>query len=227
MTPERIITAATITTGEKHDGKELVNLIEKSEKAGIKVETIIGDGAYSEKENLNYCKENNIKNVSKLSNMVTHGNSKRNNNFEYNKDAGMYVCEAGHMAITKRKQGSKKGKTNTQVEVYYFDVEKCKYCPFKDGCYKEGSKFKTYSVKIKEDIHVEHMNYMETEEFKTLYKERYKIEAKNAELKNNYDYGNANACGKVGITIQGATTLFLANMKRIIKLNEEKNKNIE
>jgi len=30
----------------------------------------------------------------------------------------------------------------------------------------------------------------------------------------------------VGITIQGATTLFLTNMKRIIKLNEEKNKNI-
>ena len=68
---------------------------------------------------------------------------------------------------------------------------------------------------------------METEEFKTLYKERYKIEAKNAELKNVYNYGEANACGKLGITIQGATTLFLANMKRIIKLNEEKNENIE
>ena len=27
---------------------------------------------------------------------------------------------------------------------------------------------------------------METEEFKALYKERYKIETKNAELKNNY-----------------------------------------
>lgn len=34
---------------------------------------------------------------------------------------------------------------------------------------------------------------METEEFKNLYKERYKIEAKNAELKNNYGYGKANA----------------------------------
>ena len=67
---------------------------------------------------------------------------------------------------------------------------------------------------------------METEEFKKLYKERYKIEAKNAELKNNYNYGNANTCGKNVITIQGATTLFFANMKRIIKLNEEKNKNI-
>ena len=223
MTPERIITAATITSGEKHDGKELTNLIEKSQNNGIEVEAIIGDGAYSEKDNLEYCEENNIKNVSKLSNFVTHGNTQRNNNFEYNKDAGMYVCKAGHMAIRKAKQGSK----NNRVECYYFDVEKCKRCPFKKGCYKEESKSKTYSVTIKNDIHVKQMDYMETNEFKTLYSERYKIEAKNAELKNNYSYDKANACGKLGITIQGATTLFLANMKRIIKLNDEKNKNIE
>ena len=224
MTPERIITAATITTGEKTDGKELVKLIEKSENAGIEVEAVIGDGAYSEKNNLEYCEENNIKNVSKLSKSVTHGNGKNKEDFEYNKDAGMYVCKAGHMAIIKRKSGSKKN--GTQVECYLFDVEKCKHCPFKDGCYKEGSKTKTFSVKIKDDIHIKQMDYMKTDEFKKLYSERYKIEAKNAELKNNYNYGQANSCGKLGITIQGATTLFLANMKRIIKLNHEKNKNI-
>ena len=221
MTPERIITAATVTTGEKHDGKELIDLIEKSEENGIEVEAIIGDGAYSEKDNLDYCNENNIKNVSKLSKSVTHGNGKNKENFEYNKDAGMYVCKAGHMAIRKAKQGKKA--TNQQVESYYFDVEKCKHCPLKNGCYKDGAKTKTYNVKIKDDTHINQMDYMETEEFKTLYAERYKIEAKNAELKNNYDYGDANACGKQGITIQGATTLFLANMKRIIKLNNEKN----
>lgn len=225
MTPERIITAATITSGEKHDGKELINLIEKSQNNGIEVEAIIGDGAYSEKDNLEYCEENQIKNVSKLSNFVTHGNTQRNNGFEYNKDAGMYVCKAGHMAIKKRKQGSKN--KNQQVESYFFDVEKCKHCPFKNGCYKEGSKTKTYNIKLKADIHIAQMDYMKTDEFKTLYSERYKIEAKNAELKNNHGYDKANACGKIGITIQGATTLFLANMKRIIKLNEEKNKNIE
>ena len=215
MTPERIITAATITSGEKHDGKELVNLIEKSENNGIEVEAVIGDGAYSEKDNLEYCEENNIKNISKLSKFVTHGNSKRNNSFEYNKDAGMY---------DKRKTGSKKN--GTQVECYFFDVEKCKHCPFKDGCYKDGSKTKTFSVKIKDDTHIKQMDYMETDEFKKLYSERYKIEAKNSELKNNYGYGQANSCGKLGITIQGATTLFLTNMKRIIKLNQEKSKNI-
>lgn len=158
--------------------------------------------------------------------MVTHGNSKRNDDFEYNKDAGMYVCKTGHMAIKKTLQKGNEHNNYTEVDNYFFDVEKCKHCPFKNGCYKEGLKTKSYNVTIKKDIHLNHMDYMKTEEFKTIYKERYKIEAKNAELKNNYNYGNANACGKLGITIQGATTLFLANMKIIIKLTEEKNKNI-
>jgi len=225
MTPERIITAATITTGEKHDGKELQSLVEKSQNNGIQVEAVIGDGAYSEANNIEYCEENDIKLASKLSKSVTHGNGKNKGDFEYNKDAGMYVCKAGHMAIRNARQGSKKDKigVNTQVESYFFDVEKCKCCLLREGCYKEGSKTKTFSVKIKDDVHIRHMDYMETDEFKELYSERYKIEAKNGELKSNYNYNEANATGKVGITVQGATTLFLVNMKRIIKLIEEKN----
>lgn len=226
MTPERIITAATITSGEKHDGKELQSLVEKSEKAGIEVEAVIGDGAYSEKENLDYSEEKGIKLASKLSKSVTHGNGKNKDKFEYNKDAEMYVCQAGHMASKKIKSGSKcdKQDRDTRVEVYHFDVERCKVCPFREGCYKDGAKSKTFSVKIKSDIHIKHMDYMETEEFQELYKERYKIEAKNAELKNVYDYGTAQACGLLGMTIQGASTLFLSNMKRIMRIEKEKDK---
>jgi len=219
MTPERIITAATITSGEKHDGKEMQKLVEKSGKAGIEVEAVIGDKAYSGKDNIDYCEENGIKLASKLSKEVTHGKNE-GKGFEYNKDAGMYVCKAGHMATRKQKSGSKA--RGEQVESYLFDIEKCKHCPHKEGCYKEGAKTKTYNVKIKEDTHIKHMEYMETEEFKELYSERYKIEAKNAELKSNYGYDRASACGELGITIQGATTLFLTNIKRIMKLREEK-----
>lgn len=223
MTPERIITAAVITTGEKHDGKQMRKLVEKSQAAGIKVEAVIGDGAYSEKENIEYAQENGIKLASKLSSTVTHGNRSKENEFEYNKDAGMYVCKAGHMATKKVKSGSKKGKSgiNTQVESYFFDVEKCKHCPLKAGCYKEGAKTKSYSVKIKSDTHIAHMDYMETDEFKELYSNRYMIEAKNAELKNQYGYNTAQACGLLGMTIQGASTIFISNMKRIIKLKDE------
>lgn len=223
MTPDRIITAATITSGEKHDGKELVDLIEKSEEAGLKVEAVIGDGAYSEHANIEYTNENEIKLASKFSKNITHGN-KKDDKFEYNKDAGMYVCEAGHMAIKKIKSGSKKDKTgkNTEVELYFFDIEKCKRCPKREGCYKEGSKSKTYSVKIKTQEQIKHMEYMDSEEFSTLYKERYKIEAKNGELKQQYGYGDATGCGILSMNIQGASTIFLANMKRIIKLIDQK-----
>ena len=110
MTPERIITAATITSGEKHDGKELTALIEKSEVSGIEIEAVIGDKAYSEKDNIEYCENKKIELASKLSKVVTHGVGKNKEDFTYNKDAGMYVCKAGHMAIRKAKQGSRKTK---------------------------------------------------------------------------------------------------------------------
>lgn len=203
--------------------------MEKSRAAGVEVEAAIGDGAYSEKDNLEYAKTEGIKLVSKLSKSVTHGNGRNKDKFEYNKDAGMYVCQAGHMAIKKVKSGSKcdKNGNNTQVELYYFDVEKCKRCLHKAGCYKDGAKTKTFSVNIKDDVHLKHMDYMASDELKKLYNERYKIEAKNGELKSQYGYGAANACGLLGITIQGASTLFLANMKRIIKLKQEKSKEIQ
>ncbi|WP_257008407.1 transposase, partial [Bacillus sp. FJAT-45350] len=52
LSEERIITAAVVTTGEKNDGKQLETLIEKSMEAGMEVDTVIGDAAYSEKGNI-------------------------------------------------------------------------------------------------------------------------------------------------------------------------------
>ena len=49
----------------------------------------------------------NIKLVAKLNPSVTQGFRKKEDEFEFNKDAGMYVCKAGHMAIRKARQGKK------------------------------------------------------------------------------------------------------------------------
>lgn len=95
MSEERIITAAVVTTGEKNAGKQLETLIEKSLIAGMKVETIIGDTAYSEKQNIIYTNEHEMKLVAKLNPSVTQGYRKKEDEFEFNKDAGMYVCKAG------------------------------------------------------------------------------------------------------------------------------------
>ena len=55
----RIITAATITSGEKPDGKELPELVEKSRKAEMTVENVIADRTYSGKDNNGFvCNKN-------------------------------------------------------------------------------------------------------------------------------------------------------------------------
>jgi transposase len=60
MTEERIITAATITTGDKNDGKELEALYSKSKDTGMEIDTIIGDSAYSEKGNIELAQREEI-----------------------------------------------------------------------------------------------------------------------------------------------------------------------
>ncbi|MDQ0201280.1 hypothetical protein J2S10_004486 [Neobacillus ginsengisoli] len=146
MSEERIITAAVVTTGEKSDGKYLQELIEKSQITGMEIDTIIGDTAYSEKENIRY----------------------------------------------------------TRIK-YLFDIKKCKVCPFREGCYKEGAKSKSYSITIKSTEHLDQEAFQNTEAFNELAKTRYKIEAKNSELKNRHGYDTA--AGLLGMEIQGATCL--------------------
>lgn len=219
MSDERIITAATITTGEKSDGKELEALVEKSRAVGIDVETVLGDTAYSGKENLELAQDN-FELISKLNPIITQGTRTKEDEFEFNKDAGMYVCEAGHMAVRKARQGKKGGGCN-QADTYYFDVEQCKCCPVREGCYKDGAKSKTYSVTIRQDIHQAHMAFQETAEFKEKARERYKIETKNSELKSRHGYDVASSSGLVGMQLQGAITIFLVNIKRILKLMVE------
>jgi transposase len=217
MTEERIITAAVVTSGEKGDGPELPKLLEISQENGIDVDTIIGDGAYTGKENLKLTSEQNIKVVARLNVTIAQGARKDEDKFDYNKDADRFVCPAGHMAIRKARQGKKNVGTN-QIQTYYFDVEKCKTCSLKEGCYKEGAKTKTYSVSIKSDLHQEQISFQETDYYKEKAKHRYKIEAKNSELKNVHGYDRAISYGITNMQMQGAIAIFAVNLKRILKL---------
>ena len=223
MTEERIITAATITSGEKTDGKELPKLVQKSKAAGIQIESVIGDMAYSEKKNIEAAKEGDYELIAKLNPIITQGNRRKEDEFEFNKDAGMYQCKAGHLAIHKYFDKRKKDKKNKNPRmVYFFDIEKCKCCPYRGGCYKEGAKKKTYTETIICDSHSEQVKFQETEHFKEKMRERYKIEAKNSELKHRHGYGVASSSGLICMEMQGAMTIFAVNLKRIIKLMNEK-----
>ena len=101
--------------------------------------------------------------VSKLHPIVTHG-------IEFNKDARMYV-KAGHMA-TQKKYDKRKGNENNSRIRYLFNVEKCKVCPFQEGCYKKRAKTKSYDVTIKSEEHSDQEAFQQTDEFKEMAKSR-------------------------------------------------------
>lgn len=220
MNNERIITAAVITTGEKSDGKYLQDLIEKSQETGMEVETVSGDTAYSEKDNIRYAKKNNLELVSILYPQIIQGSRTKEEEFEFNKDAGMYVCKAGHMASRKAREGKREKGKNSRIK-YYFDIEKCKVCPLREGCYKEGAKSKSYTVTIKSTEHNDQEVFQNSEEFKEIAKSRYKIEAKNSELKHRHGYDVASSAGLFGMQIQEAIAIFAVNLKRIMTLMKE------
>ena len=91
----------------------------------MNVETVIGDTAYSEKDNLAYSAQNGIELVAKLHPMITQGSRKKEDEFAFNKDAGRYVCKAGHLAIRRARQGKKdQGKNQKDTVDDYIELGK-------------------------------------------------------------------------------------------------------
>jgi IS5 family transposase len=217
MTEERIITGLEVTTGEASDGEHMKKLVRQSEDNGVVVEEIIGDTAYSHKKNIEYAKEKNIKLISKLNPIISNGTGKKTEGFVYNKDADMYQCPAGHLATSKSKSKRDEKKANAVIR-YYYDAKICASCPIRDGCYKEGAKSRSYSITILSEAHQEQKEFQESDYFKERAKQRYMIEAKNAELKQAHGLEKADSTGVKAMRLQSYFTAFTVNIKRILKL---------
>lgn len=220
MTEEEIITAVEVTVGSSDDGKQLSTLLAQTQANGITVKEIIADTAYSGKDNLATMKEETILPVVPL-NPVVHQGGERQEGFEYNKDADFVVCPAGEHSIRKAMQGSKEN-GNSRSLVFYFDVEKCKTCPLREGCLKPGAKSKTYSVRIIAEHFKEQIEFELSDTFKERIRRRPIIEHKNAEMKRFHGMATAKYRGLFRMRIQAYLTAFVVNVKRMVKLVEQK-----
>jgi len=215
MTEERIITGLAVTTGEAEDGGQLRGLIEQSQKNGVTVNEVIGDAAYSGKDNLDYARDNGIAVVSKLRPCVSDGRRKAGDGFVFNKDADTYRCPAGHLAVRKTRN-RREGKNSNRI-TYFFDVEKCKQCPRRGTCYKE-SKNKTYTITLLKEAQAEQKVFQDSDYFKSRARERYMIEAKNSELKQFHGLETADSSGVTAMRLQSYFTAFAVNAKRMANL---------
>ena len=219
MTEDRIITAIKVTPGESSDGIQLPELVTKTKNNGITIKEIIGDAAYSSKDNLENAEKQEITVISKLNKIISNGTGNGKKGFIYNKDANTYQCRAGYLAkshhLTKKKNCSSTMK-------YYFDIQNCKRCTQKKGCYKKDAKSNSYTITIKNNTHKKQQKLQETEYFKQRAKQRYMIEAKNAELKQAHGLKNSDSVGLLAMQIQSYFTVFAVNIKRIMKLQDIK-----
>lgn len=227
MTPESIVVAATVTSGEVGDGEYLVPLVEQAKQNGIEVDSAIADAAYASKENLDTLK-GDVKVVAPLNTQVTQGRrSDKDTGFHYNKDADMYVCPAGELAIRKERHPMQTKKVNADGKVirtfhnakvvYFFDVDKCKTCPLREGCFK-GTKYKTYHVAILSDTHKEQIEFGKRPEFKEKMKKRKRIEPLNAHLKNDLGMKQNISYGIESMTMQTAVAIYMSNIQKILKM---------
>ncbi|MDR2971487.1 MAG: transposase, partial [Bacteroidales bacterium] len=216
ITDERLISGIEVSSGRSADTKELPSLIEQSENNGVEVEEVIGDMAYSSKDNIDYCNSKNIKLISKLNPVVSNGNN-RNEDFVYNKDAGTMQCPEGHLASRCEKFVVKNGNIRHK---YIFSKKKCKLCPRNGSCYT-GQKEKSYSITVFDSIHEKQYKFEQSEYFRSRIKDRYKIEVKHAELKHSHGLGRCKYTGLFGMKLQVYFTAFVANVKRIVKLSEK------
>lgn len=102
--------------------------------------------------------------------------------------------------------------------MYWFDVKRCQVCPYRDGCYKPGAKTRTFSFKERRTYQEEFLEFANSEQYKTKLKERYKIEAKNAEMKRSHGLEYCIYRGLFGMQLQTYMTAIVADIKRMIKL---------
>lgn len=156
--------------------------------------------------------------------------------FEYNKDSDMMVCPAGHQAIDKKVRYPK-SENSSQEKTFFFDKDICLVCKLRNVCkaihqdprtgpdaiQRPHGKVPSVSHSVS-DFRMEQMKVQETEEFKQKYKQRYKIEAKNGELKNYHHFNMTFSKGYESMTLQTAVTFFVANLKRIATLEREQAK---
>ena len=84
----------------------------------------------------------------------------------------------------------------------------------------QTAKTKTHNVTIIGETRQKQYDFEQTEYFRQRIKDRYKIEAKNAELKLSHGLGKCKYVGLRGMKLQIYFTAFVANVKRIVKLNE-------
>jgi hypothetical protein len=208
-----LVTSVDVLSGNENEGaeKNVRSLLEKEREQGMGHEAVVADALYDSSENRKAIHEEKTPNGERVKAYIPSRHKEKSlNRFRYVKGKDQVICPVGQLSIGKS--------PHEQGFLYYFSVESCRDCPYREDCppLNEGR----VRVFVSEDYQLKLLD--ENPERKEALKRRPLIERRFGGGKKWLGLGRARYWGKAKVAIQALMTFLVMNVKRMVKLLEMK-----
>lgn len=203
-----------------NDGAHLMPMIERVEaNADVRVERVIGDGAYGSGDNRAACANRPYHSIDLVSPVQRPRDPEVHKSaFDIDLENRRATCPQGYTVTGKER----KDQQGEPILTFVFDRSDCEICPLFSRCVRSKKAGRTVTTHRHEDILQEARERQETEAFKELYRLRGRVEGKIAELAH-HGLRNTRYVGEKKRQLQRLWTAAAVNLKRLFKLAEAEN----
>lgn len=224
-----IITAVTTTPANKDDGSQLRSLLKQQEQThNLIPDELSGDKAYGTMANLDILES---KHITGYVSMKEKYNRRRpdlftQDDFGYDAVSDTLTCPAGSVSSHSKKDLALTEKIRRNGRIFQFNRNLCSSCELRPLCYLGSLKThgRAVSISVYEPYYLQMKARMESEQGREVYRQRYKIEHKMADLAR---YCGMRRCRYRGIErakihmLLSATVSNIKRMARLLCLKQE------
>ena len=208
-----IVTSVDLLSGNENEGaeKNVRSLLEKEREQGMEHGAVVADALYDSAENRKAIHEEKTTEGEPVKAYIPSRQKDKNlDRFRYEMKRDCVICPAKQVSIGKS--------SHEQGHLYYFSVESCRGCPYREDCppLNEGR----VRVFVSEDYQLKLLD--ENQERKEALRRRPLIERRFGGGKKWHGLGRARYWGKAKVAIQALMTFLVMNVKRMVKLLEIK-----
>jgi IS5 family transposase len=190
--------------------------LEKEREQGVEHEVVVADALYDSGENRKAIHEERTPQGEGVKAYIPSRHKEKSlNRFRYVKGRDQVICPAQQVSIGKS--------PHEQGFLYYFSVESCRDCPYREDCppLNEGRG----RVFVSENYQLKLLD--EHPERKEALKKRPMIERRFGGGKKWLGLGWARYRGKAKVAIQALRTFWVMNVKRMVRLLLIRVQNVE
>jgi len=196
-----IVTSCDVLSGNRHEGHQLLRLLEMEKEKGLKAEAVVADGLYDSGENRSRIHEEGMKAY-----IPFRGERRGMEEFRYLSKEDQVVCSAEKRTIGKIPQEN--------GMLYYFSAHDCRRCSRLRRCVRDNQVRMTFWISddYKQKIVDDGEGRQEALRIRKM------VERKFGEAKKWHGMARARYRGRAKVKIQALMTFLVLNVKRMARL---------